>query len=116
MSEYWTICAEEALESAGLSATTEQVALVAESMEMAHDCYGEQHGHHEADRSLWADLTRRAESAEARARREEGKVPCPVCAGKKAPGLGGTTEPARYSCDYCHRSGKVDPGQADRWA
>lgn len=110
--EYWTICAEEALDEAGFSATAEQVATVATWMESAHSNYGEQHGHVEASKSLWSEMTRRAEKAEEMVKAEAEKVPCPECAGKTVPGLGGTTEPARYSCWYCSETGKVEPGRA----
>lgn len=114
MSEYWTICAEEALEAAGLSASPEQLGVIAEHMETAHGSYAEQHGHVEASRSLWSDLTRRAEAAEAKARAEAEKVPCPQCEGKSAPGLGGTIEPARYTCWKCGGTGKVGPDEGRR--
>lgn len=112
MTEYWTICAEAALDEAGIEATEEQIATIAGQMEAAHDAYGEQHGHIEADKGLWSDLTRRAETAERRAREEEEKVPCPECAGKVIPGLSGTTRPASDECWYCGETGKVEPGRA----
>jgi hypothetical protein len=114
VSEYWKICAEEAIDEAGLNAEPSQIAIIAKWMESAHDNYGEQHGHHEANRSLWSDLTRRAEKAEALAAAEAEKVPCPVCANKVVPGLGGTTEPARHTCWYCNETGKVEPHRADQ--
>ncbi len=109
MSEYWTICAEEALDEIGFSASSGQVATLADHMRLAHDSYADQHGHAEADRSLWRDLTRRAEAAEERASAEAEKVPCPECAGKVIPALGGTTQPARFECWRCNRTGKVQP-------
>jgi len=112
VSEYWTICAEEALEEAGIVASSEQISVVAKWMKDGHENYGEQHGHAEANKSLWSDLTRRAETAEALAAREAEKVPCPECAGKVVPGLGGTIEPARCSCWYCNETGKVEPHRA----
>jgi hypothetical protein len=52
MSEYWTICAEAAVEDAGIPATSEQIQSIAKMMERGHQDYGDQHGHREADRSL----------------------------------------------------------------
>lgn len=111
MTEYWTIAAEEALDEAGLDATTEQIKAVAKAMEAAHDMYGEQHGHHEASRSLWADKEREISDLRRQLCDEEEKVPCPECEGKWAPGLGGTIEPARYTCWKCDGSGKVRAGE-----
>lgn len=52
MSDYWKIWAESAFDEADISATPEQLAKVVKSVEFAHDDYGSQHGHDEADKSL----------------------------------------------------------------
>jgi hypothetical protein len=52
MSDYWQIATEEALSLADVSASDEQIIQIARTMRFAHDDYGEQHGHREADKGL----------------------------------------------------------------
>lgn len=52
MTDYWMINAEGIVEELGVSLTDEQMKQLAKAIKYAHDEYGEQHGHREADKSL----------------------------------------------------------------
>lgn len=45
MSDYWKECIEESFEDAGISATKEQIDIIVNWAESAHENYGMAHGH-----------------------------------------------------------------------
>ena len=43
--DYWIECIESSFEEAGIIATKEQIQIVADDVEMSHECYGMYHGY-----------------------------------------------------------------------
>ncbi len=51
-STYWNICAEGVEEELGIRLNEEQRGVLSDGLERAHDFYGIEHGHVEADKSV----------------------------------------------------------------
>ena len=45
MNNYWEECVSEAFQEAGITATSDQIKIVSEYVEGAHENYGMAHGH-----------------------------------------------------------------------
>ena len=108
--DYWQEAVSEALDDVGLKATGDQVKEIASWMEGAHENYGQAMGHDVASRNYHEQQLENTEKLKKELERERDKVPCKMCAGKRAPTFNGEWEDARHQCDYCDRTGKVDIG------
>lgn len=104
---YWQEAVAEALEVAGLSATDEQIKEVSSWMESAHDCYGETMGLDVVTSNFSSLQQGEIDALEEKLQRERDSIPCPDCAGKSIPAMGGRSQPARYDCWRCNRTGKI---------
>jgi hypothetical protein len=100
---YWLECVAEALEDAGIAASPEQIAKVAEWVEGAHDNYGMAHGHdcipnplREEIKVLQKDL-----------RLERSKRACKDCNGTGQWVSHGPHHSAYSQCSTCRGEGKV---------
>lgn len=109
--DYWEECVSEAFDDAKITATADQIKIVASWIEGAHENFGMAHGHEVASTNLWGAKEREIADLKKKLDAEEDKVPCPECEGKWAPGMNGTREPARYTCWKCDGSGKVPSWQ-----
>jgi len=61
---YWTECISEALDEAGLSATEEQIKLIVEHVEGAHENYSLATGLDVADSNFISDAERKSQMLE----------------------------------------------------
>jgi len=101
--DYWHECVSEALDEAGVVATSEQIATIAKAVESAHDCHGMAFPLPENPypREI-ADLNRKLAV-------ERSKIGCPNCRGRgrieERAGPWWSSSP----CDHCHGEGKIVP-------
>ena len=101
---YWIQAVEAALEEAGLSATTEQIEVMADVMDGAHEMYGEAHGYEHFGNPMEDEVKRLKKELQ----RERKKVVCPECKGSGEevmvylPG-----RVSRSTCCKCNGEGKV---------
>ena len=107
--EYWTECVSSALEEAGISATEEQIASVADSVAAGHECFGMAFGHDVASSNLAARSARERDEVARQIELEKQKVGCPECrgAGRRKYTIGMLAVNAH--CSRCNGTGKVHP-------
>lgn len=83
MGDYWTECAEAALEDAGISATSEQIETVANFIEISHENYGMAYGYDVIGRGAESPEGRELRELKAEIRKREdwvnSTVPCRSC-------------------------------------
>lgn len=103
MSDYWRMCAEAALEEAGLTATDAQVGLMAEVIAGGHETYGQYSGH------IPNPLRTENEHLTRKLNWERERVGCGECGGRGR--LEYNTGPwaVNTGCHVCHGEGKVHP-------
>jgi hypothetical protein len=104
MSEnYWEECLAESLDEHGVTATKEQLALIAKDVAGAHECYGMSFHQPENPLVRELDVTRAA------LKREQEKVGCKVCKGSGRIISHGPYHSSNSQCDKCHGEGKHQP-------
>lgn len=109
MSEYWVIAVESALDEAGLSATDEQISVLAREMESAHEMHSEATGEYVFSANLRAAQEDELAKAKRELRRERDKIPCNACDGgtRLVPGMSGTMI-RQTDCWKCGGTGRHD--------
>jgi uncharacterized CHY-type Zn-finger protein len=105
MKDYWHEAVAVAMEEAGVSATPEQIAMIAEAMEGCHENYGMYMGHNA--------ISHPAVEAADRLRREldeeRKKVTCPLCRGRGRLITYGGTLQCDQECSRCRGEGRITP-------
>ena len=103
--EYWKECISEALDEAGVIATTEQITTIASIVEGSHENYGMAFGHDCIPNPLRSEN----EKLKKKLRDEQDKILCEVCNGKgKLISYGGTFQ-AESQCWKCRGEGRYLP-------
>lgn len=103
--DYWTECISEALGEAGISASKEQVDVVAGWVEGAHENYGMAHGHHTIPNPLEGELREAKTGLDA----EKRKVNCRECGGTGHIVSLGPYHSCESSCFRCNGEGRHLP-------
>lgn len=101
--DYWTECIEEALDCAGLVATKDQIAIVADFVSGAHDNYGMAFGHDRIPNPMVEENRKLQESLD----KERHKRVCKECKGSGEIIIYGPTHCSVSQCDKCRGEGKV---------
>jgi len=104
--DYWTECVEISFEEAGISATPEQIEIVAGGVEGCHENYGMAFYTPPAGeylRSEVADLKRQLQA-------EIDKVLCAECNGRGSITIQGPIHSSTSSCRKCKGDGRHAPG------
>ena len=102
--DYWKECISEAFEDAKITATTEQIDLVASWVEGAHDNYGMAHGHDCIPNPLRQELDETKTALD----KERRKVTCPECKGTGEWVSYGPHHSASSQCSRCRGDGRVN--------
>lgn len=111
-SEYWIECVSEALETAGVVATQDQIKSIARDMEGGHECIGMAFGDDVASANLSAHREREDSALKAELRREKEKRGCPTCGGRGRLQYSAGPWAVDTQCSKCHGDGKIHPSQA----
>lgn len=99
---YWKECIQEAFDEAGIKASEEQMALVAETVEGAHENYGMAFGHDAIPNPLLAEIS----ELNQKLNKEIQKRVCPDCKGKGIDVISFGTRCAVSECPKCRGEGK----------
>ena len=102
MSDYWTICAEEALEEANLPASPEQINTLASYIKSAHEHFGQAHGYDQMHRGPDPEIERLKRDLET----ERNKVICGLCKGSGILVSHGPHHSSRSHCYRCRGDGR----------
>jgi hypothetical protein len=94
---YWEECIEAALIEAGITATPEQISIIAGNVEVAHENYGLAHGHDCIPNPIREEL----HAIQHKLDQERSKVLCRVCKG--------TGRSYGSWCDKCGGEGRHLP-------
>jgi len=105
MSDYWIVCISEALDEAGISATKEQIELVAEHAESGHENYGMCHYQPLAGDYRDSEIKELKRKLSA----EQSKIICPECAGKGYERIQGPYRSSESACWKCRGDKRVSP-------
>lgn len=103
--DYWNECTSEAFDEAGITATKEQIDIVADCTEGAHDNYGMAHGHDCIPNPLKAENDDLKRSL----RKEQEKVPCKPCKGRGRIIENGPGHSYDSECSRCRGEGRHSP-------
>ena len=105
MTDYWLESVAVALEEAGVSATKDQIASIAEAMDGCHENYGMYMGHDQIGHPAVEEAEKlRRELAEERA-----KVTCPECRGRGRIIACCGTHWFDSQCSRCRGAGRTTP-------
>jgi len=107
MSDYWTDCISEAFDDAGLSATSEQIDIVASWAEGAHEHFGMAMGHDVASSNFRAEQDSKIEKLERELQKEQNKRGCTKCRGHGYFIENYGTRSGQTECHHCGGTGKV---------
>lgn len=102
---FWKECVSEAFDEAKITATGEQVEIVASWVEGAHENYGMAHGHDCIPNPLVTENKKLKQEL----RDEKDKIICEVCKGKGTLYSSGGTFEATSSCWKCKGEGRYLP-------
>lgn len=100
---YWGECVSEAFDEAGITASAEQIALVVQHVEGAHECRG-MHSY-QLENPLIAERARLEKALKA----EREKVGCSHCGGSGRERYNAGSWGVDTQCWVCHGEGKVKP-------
>lgn len=106
---FWQICAEEALDEAGLTATEAQIAFMADAMESASEHWGQATGNDVASANWSAKRNREVAEARRELQEERDKVLCTRCGGSGKLTTSGGTMTCTSKCDKCDGHGRHAP-------
>ena len=101
--DYWAECVSEALDEAGITATPQQISMVAEYVSGAHDNYGMAHGHDCIPNPLAGEVKQLKTALDI----EKRKVVCPDCRGTGTVYSTGPYHCSTSQCSSCRGDGKV---------
>lgn len=103
--EYWKECISYALDDAGITATDEQIAIMATVVEGSHENYGMAFGHDCIPNPLAAENT----DLKKKLKEEQEKILCEVCSGKgRLISYGGSFQ-SESQCWKCRGEGRHLP-------
>jgi len=102
MFRYWEECIREALEDCGLSATDEQIEVIVDTVEGAHDNYGMAFGHD----AIPNPIMKENEDLKRQLKLEQDKVTCPDCRGNGEIITTGPVHSSISQCDACRGEGR----------
>lgn len=106
-SEYWQEAVEHAFDDIDILLTPEQLCVVAESMDVAHEMFGMASGEHVATSNRWADQDREIKTLRQQLRDEEAKTVCPACRGHGTCTYNGPIGSASSRCYKCGGAGRL---------
>lgn len=109
--EYWIECVSNALEDAGVKANADQIAMIANDVQGAHECYGMAFGHDVASSNWHANNEREKTALKKAVVHEKEKVNCPDCKGEGR--LRYNTGPwaVNTECSKCRGDGRLHPSK-----
>lgn len=99
--DYWVECVANALEEAGVSATSEQIAAIAGDVLTGHECYGM--AFYVPENPVYGEL----EAAKKALAVERDRVSCPACGGRGSIVEDGGVRSCTMRCWKCDGDGKV---------
>lgn len=102
---YWRECIVGSLEEVGINATDEQVDTITKNVEMAHDMYGEAHGHHFISNPLKEENDKLQKALDLELR----KIFCKECKGRGRIYIQGPHHGSDSECWQCRGEGKHLP-------
>ncbi|MDP1772758.1 MAG: hypothetical protein Q8L15_10780 [Methylobacter sp.] len=103
--DYWKECISEAFDDAGITATDEQIGIVASWAQGARENYGMAHGHD----CIPNPVREENEKLKRQLEKERQKKTCPVCDGKGRITTQGPHHSGNSGCWGCGGEGRVDP-------
>ena len=103
--DYWNECISEALDDAGVSATPDQINIVAAWAEGAHENYGMSHGYDAIPSYSELEVNRLKRELD----KERRKISCHECSGRGELVSHGPCHSATSQCWKCCGAGRVDP-------
>lgn len=103
--KYWEECIREALDEAGIRATDEQIDIIVEWVEGAHENYGMAHGHDAIPNPLRFEVN----ELKQKLKREQEKVICVECSGSGRIISYGPYHSADSECYRCRGEGRHLP-------
>lgn len=101
--DYWAECIKEAFEDASIKANEDQIDIVTQWVEGAHENYGMAHGHHCISNPKDEELRETKRQLEI----EKSKVVCPECKGSGREFYHGPCHSAESQCWKCRGEGKI---------
>lgn len=107
--DYWKECIQEAFESAGLTATPEQVDEVASWAEGAHDNYSQALGHDVVAANYQGEKDAKIEALQRSLEAEKDKVHCRECDGRGRIIENFGSHSSNTECWKCRGEGRVSP-------
>lgn len=108
MTDYWEDHAEIAVNEAGLTATPEQISVIAGVIESAHEFYGQMHGHDVASANFHGEQRREIERLQREVAKEKSKVTCKTCGGNGWITTQGPYHSSTSQCWKCNGDGRHD--------
>ena len=102
MTDYWYECIACSLEEAGVTATPEQVRMIADDVKVSHENYGMAHGHD----CIPNPLRLENERLKREVAREREKRICTTCNGRGRIFTQGPVHSSDSQCDHCRGEGR----------
>ncbi len=107
--DYWIESVESSLEEAGIMATEEQIANIAEDMEGSHECYDMAYGLDVAGQNWESSKDNEIAKLREELRAEQEKISCPICKGRGSITEQGPVHSSTSTCWQCRGRGRVNP-------
>jgi len=107
--DYWKECIAGAFDDVGITANAEQIKIVADWVEGAHDNFGLATGLDVADQNLAASRERKIKEAKAETELEKQKIHCRECDGNGRITTQGPYHSSNSECWKCHGEGRHTP-------
>lgn len=107
--KYWLECVEIALSDAGVTATQEQIEMIADAVEGGHECYGMATGDDVASANLHASNERERDQLKKSLAFEREKHDCPTCRGSGRERYNAGVWAVDTQCGKGHGEGKLHP-------
>lgn len=105
LSNYWEECVASSFDEHGVTVTTDKLAAIARDIELAHEMYGEAHGHY----AIPNPLKRENDELSRKLKEERAKVVCRACTGRGRISIQGPYHSSDSECEMCRGEGKVQP-------